>query len=59
MLNKVTEWWCRHFHDAIYWPVRGRYRCAKCLRTWDVPWEQTRQEQAAGTVLLAQQHLAR
>jgi hypothetical protein len=40
MIKRIEKWWCRHFHHGTFWPVRGRYRCSVCLRTWDVPWEQ-------------------
>jgi hypothetical protein len=61
MIQKLAGWWCRHFHGGIYWPIRGRYRCSVCLRTWQVPWEQDRAvaSEVRRPALLAQQHLAR
>lgn len=62
MIKKLSALWCRHFHAGIYWPIRGQYRCAVCLRTYHVPWEepaQKRESAAARPALIAQQHLAR
>ena len=39
MIEFFSQWWCRHFHDKVFRPVRGQYKCAVCLRTWAVPWE--------------------
>ena len=30
--------WCRMMHDAPMWPIRGRYRCRACGRSFLVPW---------------------
>ena len=60
MIKSLAGWWCRHFHGGIFWPIRGQYRCAVCLRTWQVPWEEkSPQTHVARPALLAQQHLAR
>jgi hypothetical protein len=39
MLEVLSKWWCRFAHRESFRPVRGRYRCAVCLREWPVPWE--------------------
>src|ERR1051325_2536073 len=45
MVEQYFRWWCKQFHTQVFRPVRGQYRCAECLRTWPVPWnEQTRPE---------------
>jgi hypothetical protein len=61
MMKNLAGWWCRHFHGGIFWPIRGQYRCAVCLRTWQVQWEeQSAPPQARRPApLVAQQHLAR
>jgi len=30
--------WCYVTHPAPMWPVKGRYRCPRCYRTYPVPW---------------------
>ena len=37
-MEPVFRWWCKHFHNQVFRPVRGEYRCAECLRTWPVQW---------------------
>jgi transposase-like protein len=34
--------WCRAMHDNVSWPVQGHYRCRKCNRVYEVPWEDRR-----------------
>lgn len=36
----IRNWWCYKTHPAPMWPVGGKYRCPKCLRTFPVPWEE-------------------
>ena len=50
MFSSIARWWCRNFHDQIYRPVRGQYRCAVCLRTWDVPWGEVTETAAPPTL---------
>ena len=33
----VITLWCRNMHPAM-WPAHGYYRCAKCMRIYEVPW---------------------
>jgi hypothetical protein len=30
--------WCSFWHDDIYWPVNGSYKCRTCLRVYPVRW---------------------
>ncbi len=36
---KLGKLWCRVAHDDLGWPVQGHYRCRRCNRVFDVPWE--------------------
>lgn len=42
LFPKTTErlgvWWCRLMHAAPMWPMRGRYTCRTCGRSYAVPW---------------------
>jgi len=29
---------CRMFHRSLSRPVRGKYRCWKCLREYEITW---------------------
>lgn len=52
MFERIMKWWCRNFHDEIFRPVHGEYRCAVCLRTYPVDWQVTpASHEAAGVVL--------
>jgi hypothetical protein len=44
--TKAAGVWCQFAHPAPMWPVKGRYRCPKCLRSYPVAWEQTDERQA-------------
>jgi hypothetical protein len=37
--TKLAETWCRLAHGAPMWPIRGKYRCSTCFRTYAVAWE--------------------
>ena len=37
-MSAILNWVCRHFHGAPMQPVKGKYRCRKCLREHPVPW---------------------
>ena len=43
MLQRVSSVmarsWCQAMHPDPMWPIRGSYRCPRCLRTYPVPWE--------------------
>ena len=47
MIERLLIFWCRYFHDDIYRPVGGQYRCAICLREYPVQLDITRDERAA------------
>ncbi len=34
-------------HDDVAWPVQGHYRCRRCNRVHEVPWEDPRAGAAA------------
>ncbi|HVW08037.1 MAG TPA: hypothetical protein VHC90_05615 [Bryobacteraceae bacterium] len=34
----LGDLWCKLTHSAIRWPVHGQYMCAKCGRSYPVPW---------------------
>lgn len=34
----TARFYCRTFHRSLSRPVRGKYRCWKCLREFDAPW---------------------
>ena len=38
MMELLLRWWCRRFHNQLFRPAHGQYRCAVCLRTWPVRW---------------------
>jgi hypothetical protein len=40
MFNALAELWCRTMHDGVTWPVRGRYHCRRCGRTYQVPFQE-------------------
>jgi len=54
MMNFISRFWCRHFHDQILWPMHGQYRCMVCLRTWDVPWHDAHHShaEAEGSIVM-------
>lgn len=35
----LGELWCRAAHDDPSWPVQGHYRCRRCNRVYEIPWE--------------------
>ena len=39
--------WCHVTHPDPMWPIKGRYRCMKCHRTYPVPWSGTEGRPAA------------
>jgi hypothetical protein len=42
---KAAGAWCQLMHPAPMWPVNGRYRCPKCLRSFPVAWEQDERDE--------------
>jgi hypothetical protein len=36
--ERLGAQWCRIMHGSPMWPVRGRYRCRACGRSYVVPW---------------------
>lgn len=38
LLERLAAQWCRIMHNSPTWPVRGRYRCRACGRSYLVPW---------------------
>ena len=49
MFEAISKWWCRVAHAQVYRPIRGRYRCAVCLREWPVTWQQQPSAEPART----------
>lgn len=39
LLDRIGELWCINVHRSAMWPMRGRYRCAVCLREYPVQFE--------------------
>jgi hypothetical protein len=39
LLERIVEWWCINVHRSAMWPVKGQYRCAVCLRQYQVSFE--------------------
>lgn len=40
--EEAAEHWCHFAHHESMWPVNGLYRCRTCLRTYPVPWANSR-----------------
>ena len=38
LIERWAEWWCYVFHSDTMWPLRDRYCCRTCRRTYPVPW---------------------
>ncbi|MBV9759723.1 MAG: hypothetical protein JO340_04075 [Acidobacteriaceae bacterium] len=36
--QRLGQLWCRFAHDDIFWPVKGKYECRRCLRVHAIPW---------------------
>jgi hypothetical protein len=30
--------WCAFWHEDVYWPVNGTYKCRTCHRVYRVEW---------------------
>ena len=41
ILNRCGELWCEYMHNGAMWPIHGAYRCRQCLRTRQVPWNES------------------
>jgi len=39
LLDRISEFWCIYVHRSAMWPIRGKYRCAVCLREYVVGFE--------------------
>ncbi len=39
VLAGLGQLWCRAMHNDLGWPVQGHYRCRRCNRVFEVPWE--------------------
>jgi hypothetical protein len=37
--SRLRVLWCKMFHPAPMWTVKGFYQCRVCLRSYPVPWE--------------------
>ena len=40
-LASLGNLWCRAMHDDVAWPVQGHYRCRRCNRVYEIPWEES------------------
>lgn len=40
--SRLQALWCQAVHPAPMWPVKGRYQCPTCFRSYRVPWESDR-----------------
>lgn len=38
MIERVSRWYCAHFHKGVIWKGRG-YECPVCFRLYQVPWQ--------------------
>jgi hypothetical protein len=38
-------------HDDLAWPVQGHYRCRRCNRVYEVPWEDSATDRPAVRVV--------
>jgi hypothetical protein len=38
-LASLGKLWCRAMHDDVGWPAQGHYRCRRCNRVYEIPWE--------------------
>ncbi len=38
VMRSLAAWWCWIAHDALMWPVHGRYACRVCGREFPVAW---------------------
>jgi hypothetical protein len=41
MMERVTRWYCAHFHKGVIWKQDG-YECPVCFRRYQVPWDSGR-----------------
>jgi hypothetical protein len=39
LIERLGVQWCRMMHDSAMWPMRGRYQCRACGRSYLVPWD--------------------
>jgi len=39
MIERLSELWCRHMHNAVMWPIGNHYQCRVCLRRHPVQWD--------------------
>ncbi|HBY59223.1 MAG TPA: hypothetical protein DEH78_05345 [Solibacterales bacterium] len=44
--SSLNRLWCQAIHPDPMWPVNGQYRCPQCLRVYQVPWEERREQRA-------------
>ena len=47
VLGSLGQLWCRTMHNDVAWPVQGHYRCRRCNRVYDIPWEDSGAHSAA------------
>lgn len=40
IMQRIETIWCETMHSRTMWPIHGKYRCADCLREFEVPFEQ-------------------
>ena len=38
LIESALRQWCYVMHPAPMWPVRGKWRCRRCLREFPVRW---------------------
>ena len=38
-MERLGVQWCRMMHKEAMWPMRGRYQCRTCGRSYLVPWD--------------------
>lgn len=39
MINWFGRVWCKTMHRGAMWPIHGQYICPRCLRKYEVIWE--------------------
>jgi hypothetical protein len=38
LVGRLGVVWCRRMHTSSTWPIRGRYRCRTCGRSYRIAW---------------------
>jgi hypothetical protein len=55
----IADRWCYAMHPNAMWPIGHRYRCAKCGRSYPIPWANLREGGRAKPPRLADHCFAR